>query len=398
VSLRVTALRLPKPPERSEDLEWQLVGTLFNQTQTLVIGGVGLFLVALFGWWDTHQPWFLWWAIAVPAVLVARLLLERAYWRRREGAGRVALWRRRFIAGAWLMGGMWGCGALVIARDVPPLLQMIVLATLLVIVMGGAARNAGCPMAATGQTLLGLVPAFVVCATRHDRYHLMFCAVVLFVGFAAFSLMHQIYERLVRLMLLNEENLALVDRIRRANIELSVAATTDSLTGIANRRCFDAVLLDEASRAERSGGGLSVFLLDVDSFKEYNDNYGHPAGDQCLLLVAKAFAATLRRPADFVARYGGEEFVAVLPQTSVVAAAALAEVVRKRIQEMTIVHSAAAAGVVTVSIGVAGYSGSRSEPPAELLRAADVALYAAKSAGRNCVRIAPENRSLHEVA
>jgi diguanylate cyclase (GGDEF)-like protein len=397
----VTALRLPespKSPGRSEDLEWQLVGTLFNQTQTLVIGGIGLFLVALFGWRDTGQSWFLWWAVAVPIVLVGRLLVERAYRLRREGPDRVALWRRRFIAGAWLMGVLWGCGALVIARDVPPLLQMIVLATLLVIVMGGAARNAGCPPAASGQTLLGLVPTFVACATKHDRYHLMFCAVVLFVGFAAFSLMRQINERLVRLMLLNEENVALVDRIRRANIELSVAATTDSLTGISNRRCFDAVLVDEASRAERSGSGLSVFLLDIDSFKEFNDSYGHVAGDECLVLVAKAFAATLRRPADFVARYGGEEFVAVLPQTSVVAAATLAEVVRKRIHDMRIVHESASAGVVTVSIGVAGYSADAARPPEALVRAADAALYAAKSAGRNCVRVAPENWSLHEVA
>ena len=238
----------------------------------------------------------------------------------------------------------------------------------------------------------------VACAASHERYHVAFCVVIFFIGFAAFSLMSEIRSRLRRLMVLNDENVALVDRIRRANIELSAAATTDALTGIANRRCFDAVLSDETSRAQRGRTDLALLLLDIDSFKEYNDSYGHPEGDECLLLVAKAFATTLRRPADFVARYGGEEFVAVLPQTSVPAALALAESVRSRIEAMQIVHAAGVAGVVTVSIGVAGFSGGLYSEPSELVGAADVALYAAKSAGRNCVHVARQPRSARGAA
>ena len=392
-----TVSRRPKAA-RSEALEWQLVTTLYGQTPPLIFGAFGTCLVAVFGWWDTGRESFLDWALATLVLLAGRLALERAYRFRREGPDRVALWGRRFVIGAWAMGIVWGCTAMVVVERVPPLLQMVALSGMLVIVMSGAARNAGSPVAAAGQVVFGLVPTLVACAASHERYHVAFCFVIVFVGFAAFSLMRQIRTRLVRLMLLNDENAALVDKIRRANIELSAAATTDALTGIANRRCFDAVLYDEAGRAQRSSTDLALLLLDIDSFKKYNDGYGHPAGDECLSLVAKAFAATLRRPADFVARYGGEEFVAVLPQTSAAAAGALAERVRERIEAMEIVHATGVAGVVTVSIGVASHSAGGYCPPRELVHAADVALYAAKSAGRNCVRVASEPKPARDAA
>ena len=373
---------------RDEALEWQLVTTLYNQTPPLLVGAFGLCLVALFGWWDTGQTWFLDLGVATLVLLTGRLFLERAFRLRREGPNRAAIWQGRFVIGAWAMGIVWGCVALVVTTNVPPLLQMIVLSGMMVIVMGAAARNAGSFVAAAGQILFGLVPTFIACAASHERYHVAFCFIILLIGFAAFSLTGHIRGQLVSLMTLNAENVALVDKVRRANVELSAAATTDALTGIANRRYFDAVLSDEAKRAQRGRTELGLLLLDIDCFKEFNDKYGHPAGDRCLLLVAKAVEATLGRPADFVARYGGEEFVAVLPQTSLSAAAALAENVRARIETMNLPHATGVKGVVTVSIGVASYSPSFELEPHQLVRAADVALYAAKSAGRNCVRVA----------
>ena len=373
---------------RDEALEWQLVTTLYNQTPSLVIGAFGLALVSCFGWWNTGQGWFVDWGVATLVVLAARLFLERAYRFRRERPNRVAVWRLRFALGAWAMGALWGCAALVVTTNAPSLLQMITLSVMMVIVMGGAARNAGSRVAAAGQIVLGLTPTFFACAVSHELYHRAFGFVILFEAFAAFSLMTSIRSRLVRFMSLNAENVALVDKVRRANVELSAAATTDALTGIANRRCFDAVLSDETNRAQREGSDLALLLMDIDFFKQYNDGYGHPAGDECLLVIATAFAATLRRPADFVARYGGEEFVAVLPRTTVSAAAALAQDVRARIEAMKIVHTSGVSGVVTVSIGVAGYAAGHALEPRGLLHAADVALYSAKGAGRNRVRVA----------
>jgi diguanylate cyclase (GGDEF)-like protein len=160
----------------------------------------------------------------------------------------------------------------------------------------------------------------------------------------------------------------------------------DGLTGIANRRHFDVALDRELRRAQRNDGQLSLLLMDIDSFKAYNDHFGHQQGDACLTLVAEAFAATLQRPADLAARYGGEEFGAVLPDTSAEQAAQVAESIRARIAALAITHSPAATRPhVTMSIGVATFDKDTLADAAAMLAAADSCLYAAKKAGRDCV-------------
>jgi diguanylate cyclase (GGDEF)-like protein len=162
----------------------------------------------------------------------------------------------------------------------------------------------------------------------------------------------------------------------------------DGLTGIANRRHFDVALDRELRRAQRNNGQMSLLLMDIDSFKAYNDHFGHQQGDACLIQVAEAFAATLQRPADLAARYGGEEFAAVLPDTGSEQAAQVAETIRARIAALGLAHSPAAARAhVTMSIGVATFDKDRLCEPAAMLAAADQCLYAAKHAGRDCVII-----------
>jgi diguanylate cyclase (GGDEF)-like protein len=162
----------------------------------------------------------------------------------------------------------------------------------------------------------------------------------------------------------------------------------DGLTGIANRRHFDVALDRELRRAQRNNGQMSLLLMDIDSFKAYNDHFGHQQGDACLIQVAEAFAATLQRPADLAARYGGEEFAAVLPDTGSEQAAQVAESIRARIAALGLAHSPAAARPhVTMSIGVATFDKDRLCEPAAMLAAADQCLYAAKHAGRDCVII-----------
>ena len=160
-------------------------------------------------------------------------------------------------------------------------------------------------------------------------------------------------------------------------------AFVDGLTGIHNRRHFDAQLALEWSRASRAGRPLSVLLGDVDFFKKYNDQYGHQAGDDCLRRVATVMRATLKRPADLVARYGGEEFACVPPDTDLVGALHLAEQLAAAVRGEGIAHTASgAAEIVTLSIGAAcGLPGAGSA--AELLQAADQQLYRAKEQGRN---------------
>ena len=160
----------------------------------------------------------------------------------------------------------------------------------------------------------------------------------------------------------------------------------DGLTGIANRRYFDVALDRELRRAQRLGGTLSLLLTDIDSFKAYNDHFGHQQGDSCLSAVAQALAARLKRPADVAARYGGEEFAAILPDTDAEQARVLAESIREHIAALNLAHAPNAARAhITLSIGVASYAKGRLDEPAALIEAADKALYAAKRAGRDCV-------------
>ena len=176
--------------------------------------------------------------------------------------------------------------------------------------------------------------------------------------------------------------------VEAANGRLAQLAREDGLTGVANRRAFDMALDEEWRRAHRLGTLLSMILLDIDSFKAYNDGHGHQAGDACLRAVAQAVANTPRRAGELVARYGGEELAVILPGTSKDAALVVAENLRLRVLELALPHPGSkAAPVVTVSAGVACAEPGLGGSSADLVAAADRALYLAKERGRNRVEV-----------
>jgi len=175
-------------------------------------------------------------------------------------------------------------------------------------------------------------------------------------------------------------------KLADANLELRKLAALDGLTGIANRRAFDDTLQREWQRGQRAKKPLSLLLCDVDSFKLYNDQFGHQAGDLSLKKVAAVLTEQLKRPADMAARYGGEEFAILLPETDLNGALKLAEACRARLQGLAIEHPDTDAGVVTMSVGVASLVPTAELTAADLIADADKGLYAAKGAGRNCVR------------
>lgn len=167
------------------------------------------------------------------------------------------------------------------------------------------------------------------------------------------------------------------------NRRLDELARTDSLTGLANRRVFDATLAAEVQRSARAGLPLGLLLIDIDHFKDFNDRHGHIAGDACLRQIGQALLRTVSRPADLVARYGGEEFAVILPDTDAPGAWALAQRLLAQIRRLSIDHGAESASLVTVSIGVASQRGGDDIDPLRLVRSADAALYRAKAEGRN---------------
>ncbi len=229
---------------------------------------------------------------------------------------------------------------------------------------------------------------------RHTALGLRVGAVLLLLGVSVvFSrrLRQELQEREHMEQEIQAANAQLEESVRKrtaeleeANQRLSTLSTTDSLTGLANRRKFDQVWQTEWQRAMRQGTSLAVIMLDVDFFKRYNDHCGHQAGDACLQQVANILAGGIQRAGELVARYGGEEFVLVLPGADATDAQASAERIRAAVQAAAIAHPDSPLGpVVTVSLGLAASIPRVGSPPEQLLRAADDALYQAKAEGRN---------------
>lgn len=162
----------------------------------------------------------------------------------------------------------------------------------------------------------------------------------------------------------------------------------DGLTHIANRRHFNEVLDKEARRILRLNQPISLIMLDIDYFKPFNDNYGHGLGDECLTQVAKALRSVIKRPGDLLARYGGEEFAVILPETSEQGALKVAEDLRAAVEAMHFAHQySEVADHVTISVGVASNEHDQDQCMHSLLQRADQALYQAKKAGRNQVKL-----------
>jgi diguanylate cyclase (GGDEF)-like protein len=170
--------------------------------------------------------------------------------------------------------------------------------------------------------------------------------------------------------------------------EIERLGMIDALTDIPNRRNFDIRLREEWRRESRTGSSLSMLMVDIDFFKQYNDTYGHPQGDILLRSLANLFTAQLKRPSDFVARLGGEEFAILLPGTDREGAAVMAEKIRAATEEMVVPIAGQEKNTsVTISIGVATVVPDKESPVEELVEESDKNLYAAKAAGRNRVSI-----------
>jgi len=173
--------------------------------------------------------------------------------------------------------------------------------------------------------------------------------------------------------------------IKNAYREALGSAAIDHLTGVANRRTFEREFLREWNRAARERGSLSLLMIDIDHFKNYNDHYGHVAGDDCLRSVASLLSQSMMRSSDLLARYGGEEFAIILPGARTESATSIATHLRDTLLEAKMPHIASETGIVTLSIGVATFDVEKEKDAISLIQAAAQALYRAKQSGRNQV-------------
>jgi diguanylate cyclase (GGDEF)-like protein/PAS domain S-box-containing protein len=175
-----------------------------------------------------------------------------------------------------------------------------------------------------------------------------------------------------------EEKLATLQK------ELEILSFKDGLTGVANRRMFDSVMELEWANARRNNQPLSLIMIDIDYFKQYNDHYGHIQGDDCLKRVGKVLSSAATRSRDFLARYGGEEFILVLPETDAESANKVAERCRNLIFKEQIAHeNSPVSQILTVSLGVGTITPSHKDESIGFIEAVDRLLYQAKQKGRN---------------
>jgi diguanylate cyclase (GGDEF)-like protein len=181
------------------------------------------------------------------------------------------------------------------------------------------------------------------------------------------------------------ERRRMTEDLHDTNARLTLLASLDGLTGIANRRSFDERFAHEWNRALRLRRPLAVAMIDLDNFKQFNDHYGHVAGDQCLCAVAQVLGEQVQGPEDLVARFGGEEFALLLPHTSADGALEVVERIRAAVLELNIEHTGNPWRRVTVSIGYSALIPIHGDRQSALIQLADAALYQAKGGGRNRV-------------
>jgi diguanylate cyclase (GGDEF)-like protein len=320
----------------------------------------------------------------------------------RRGSLRIAV--RRFTVATCALGAYWGCASFVLLLTQNTLVWLYVISCQTVFVTHAVARNHPMASAAYRQVLLAVLPLILATELVPSLLFNLYGLITLLYLFASLGTVRHLHARTIQLLRADEQNAALLKReseakarlelanrqLEAANRQLEALATTDTLTGIANRHRLNKDLRKAWLRASRKRGSLGLLIADVDHFKAYNDTFGHPAGDECLRRVAGCIAGCVERPDDLAARYGGEEFAVLLPDSDAFGTIDAAERIRKAIEALDM--PAPSGGVVTISIGTAmAKPDARAACPAEegihaLIAAADLKLYEAKKAGRNCVR------------
>lgn len=202
---------------------------------------------------------------------------------------------------------------------------------------------------------------------------------------AQFSVALNHAELLVQSRSQAEQLTQVIQALQQSNEKLEVLTNLDALTQVGNRRFFDEVLEKEWHRLKRMQSHLSLILFDIDNFKSYNDRYGHPSGDECLIQIARASQGVLQRPADVLTRYGGEEFAAILPETNGEGAIQVAQLIQNAIKQLKIPNAGfwEERPFVTVSLGIISEIPTEQKSVQDLIDRADAALYEAKARGRD---------------
>lgn len=364
----------------------KLIEYCFNQLPiSLFVNPInGVILVALL-WGAIPGSLLGLWLLALMVVTLARYRLLRAFRHRHSNAINRIPWEGAFIAGAGLSGLVWGASGVLLMHPQSYPYQVLIAFALGGMIAGAVPILSCLPQAYIAFAVPTMLPVTLNMLLAGDRIHLNMGLLLLVFSLAMVLSSMRMSQTLLELCDLRLHR----DLSNKERKTLERLLRIDEMTGIANRRCFDETIKLEWRRGQREGGNMALISADIDNFKEYNDLYGHPAGDSCLAQVAKAMQDALNRPGDLAARTGGEEFSFVLPNTSLQGAGYIAERLRNSVQALNIPHAGQPdTGKVTISVGVAACDHHKVDTLDSLVQLADEALYQAKRQGRNGVVLA----------
>lgn len=366
------AFEAPASIALPDDVRHSLFSTLFSRVSNIAMLMLGAIIVGTAALLRGGNM-FLEAAAAFDVVLLlARCMLIVRYKRLRQTgtAGDPTPWIVLFGLIAIGSSACWGVLCLCsLAWGHDPVLYLLPVVTTCAMAVAMATRSSAFPRIAVMQMTVSLGPMTLGSAFTDDSGNALLMLIV-----------PLLYAGLTRMVV---EGNTQLKSLMLAHRELERLAQTDALTGLANRRRFDEVLAAAWQQAMHSSGLLSLLLLDADRFKQYNDNYGHQEGDKVLVAIADELRMISPPSGAIAARQGGEEFAVILPEVGARDAVGIADQVRRAVQARGIEHHMNAAGVVTVSIGIACMHPDGLHTLAELFQSADQALYRAKSNGRN---------------
>ena len=370
----------------------QIVQSFRQLPISLIANLANGFILAAVLWGAVPTPVLLSWSGLLVAVTGARFLSLRAFGNASPRSDPdLAVWTKYFVAGACAAGVVWGLSGILLFHPSSFPHQVV-----LAFVLGGMVAGA-VPLLSSVNHAYGcfaipvVVPIAIQMMWVGDRIHLVMGLMMVIFGLTMLATSAQVH-RLFRDAEKLRRELFSSSEVAQA---LEYLVRLDSLTGIPNRRLFEEELGKEWARAKRDNAPLALITADIDHFKEYNDHYGHPAGDLCLVDVAQTLYHALSRPGDVAARIGGEEFAILLPQTDLNGAIAVGEQIRERILALSLPHEASpVTSQVTLSFGVSSSELASVASPAELIRTSDIALYEAKRCGRNQIVAAGKTESV----
>ncbi len=295
--------------------------------------------------------------------------------------------QRRYALSAGLLGAIYSVGIVVFFDQLPLLNQMFALTMVSTLMPAGLVSFATDRLTFYAYIYSLTIPIIIRLFMEGQFVYLnlgISAVIYVLIMRKLFIWNYNVIKDAIKVKLENQD---LLDALTLVNNRLMELSVIDDLTQVANRRSLDETLEKEWLRAKRSKMPISMLMIDIDHFKQYNDEFGHLKGDECLVHIADFMKNNLNRPTDFVARYGGEEFSIIMPDTNMNGALNLAERIHSGIRDLKIPNPASPISkFLTVSVGVASVIPAVNESHMDLIYTSDRALYQAKSDGRNIIR------------